>query len=40
MHNLDTQPEFLLYPFLAPALITGVHPQVRETWMALAGGLQ
>ena len=40
MHDLDTQPELLLYPFLAPALVTCAHPQAREAWKALAGGLQ
>jgi hypothetical protein len=40
MHDLDTQTQFLLCPLLAPALLTGIHPQVREAWKALAGGLQ
>ena len=29
----------LLRPLLASALVIGVHPQVSETWKALAGGL-
>ena len=40
MHNLDTQPEHLLYPLFAPALVTRVHPQMREARKAFAGGLQ
>src|SRR5215207_11091710 len=40
MHDLDTQPELLLYPLFAPALVTRVHPQMREARKALAGGLQ
>src|SRR5918998_250490 len=30
----------MLYPLLAPALVTPIHPQVREAWKALASGLQ
>ena len=40
MHDLDTQPELLLYPLFAPALVTHVYPQMREARKALAGGLQ
>jgi hypothetical protein len=40
MHNLDTQTKLLLCPLLAPALVTGVHPQVREAWKVLASRLQ
>jgi hypothetical protein len=40
MHNLDTQTEFLLYPFLAPTLVTRIHPQVREVRKAISYTLQ
>src|SRR5215212_7905011 len=39
MHNLDTQTKLLLCPLPAPALVTGVYPQVREARKALAAGL-
>ena len=41
MHNnLDTQTKLLLCPLLAPALLTGVHPQMPEARKASASGLQ
>ena len=41
MDNLDAQPELLLSPLLASALLTGVHPQMREVARkAISGGLQ
>jgi hypothetical protein len=41
MHNnLDTQSKLLLCPLLAPALLTGVHPQMPEARKASASGLQ
>ena len=39
-HTNRLSPELLLCPLLTSALVTGVHPQMREPWKALAGGLQ
>jgi hypothetical protein len=40
MDNLNTLAELLLCPLLASALVTSVHPHMREAWKVLAGGLQ
>jgi hypothetical protein len=41
MDDLDAQPELLLGPLLASAVVTGVHPQMREAARkVISGGLQ
>jgi hypothetical protein len=40
MHNLDPQLKLPLYPLSVPALVTGVHPQMREARKVLVGDLQ
>ena len=40
MDDLDAQPGLPLGPLLAPALVTRVYPQPRETRKELAGSLQ
>jgi hypothetical protein len=36
MHDLHAQAEYVFSSILAPTLVTGVHPQVRKAWKAIA----
>jgi hypothetical protein len=40
MHDLYAQAEHILCPLLAPALVTGIHPQMREARKAIFYTLQ
>lgn len=40
MNDLDAQAEHLFYPVLAPALVPGIHPQVRKARKAISYTLE
>ena len=40
MNDLDAQAEHLFHPVLAPALVPGIHPQVRKARKVFSYTLQ